>query len=340
MTSSGRKPVVDVAYPAGGAMTEAASPDRAKVLNKLRFSDSSFKFLTRAAAIAVLIILSGIIISLIHGSLPALSKFGFEFLIDESWNPVTEKFGAIAPIYGTIVTSLIAMLIAVPVGLFIALFLTELCPMFLRRPIGIAIELLAGIPSIIYGIWGLFVFAPFLQQHVQPFLIAVFGPIPLLGDLFAGPPYGIGVLTAGLILAIMVLPFITSISRDVFEAVPPVLKEAAYGLGCTTWEVARNVVLPFTRVGVIGGVMLGLGRALGETMAVTFVIGNAHRISESILAPGTTISATIANEFTEAVGDIYTSSLIALGLILFVITFIVLAAARLMLMRLNARLGK
>ncbi|MCW5689156.1 MAG: phosphate ABC transporter permease subunit PstC [Pseudolabrys sp.] len=321
-------------------MTEAASPDRAKVLNKLRFSDSSFKFLTRAAAIAVLIILSGIIISLIHGSLPALSKFGFEFLIDESWNPVTEKFGAIAPIYGTIVTSLIAMLIAVPVGLFIALFLTELCPMFLRRPIGIAIELLAGIPSIIYGIWGLFVFAPFLQQHVQPFLIAVFGPIPLLGDLFAGPPYGIGVLTAGLILAIMVLPFITSISRDVFEAVPPVLKEAAYGLGCTTWEVARNVVLPFTRVGVIGGVMLGLGRALGETMAVTFVIGNAHRISESILAPGTTISATIANEFTEAVGDIYTSSLIALGLILFVITFIVLAAARLMLMRLNARLGK
>ena len=340
MTSSGRKPVVDVAYPVGGAITETASVDRAKVLNRLRFNDISFRFLTRAAAIAVLIILSGIIISLIHGSIPALSKFGFEFLIDESWNPVTEKFGAIAPIYGTIVTSLIAMLIAVPVGLFIALFLTELCPMFLRRPIGIAIELLAGIPSIIYGIWGLFVFAPFLQQHVQPFLITVFGPIPLLGDLFAGPPYGIGVLTAGLILAIMVLPFITSISRDVFEAVPPVLKEAAYGLGCTTWEVSRNVVLPFTRVGVIGGVMLGLGRALGETMAVTFVIGNAHRISGSILAPGTTISATIANEFTEAVGDTYTSSLIALGLILFVITFIVLAAARLMLMRLNARLGK
>lgn len=340
MTSSGRRPVVDVAYPASGAMTETEQVDRAKTLSRLRFSDSSFKFLTRAAAIAVLIILSGIIISLVYGSLPALRQFGFEFLIDESWNPVTEKFGAIAPIYGTIVTSLIAMLIAVPVGLFIAMFLTELCPMFLRRPIGIAIELLAGIPSIIYGIWGLFVFAPFLQQHVQPFLIAVLGPIPLLGNLFAGPPYGIGVLTAGLILAIMVLPFITSISRDVFEAVPPVLKEAAYGLGCTTWEVARNVVLPFTRVGVIGGVMLGLGRALGETMAVTFVIGNAHRISESILAPGTTISATIANEFTEAVGDIYTSSLIALGLILFVITFIVLAIARLMLMRLNARLGK
>jgi phosphate transport system permease protein len=211
--------------------------------------------------------------------------------------------------------------------------------MWLRRPISIAVELLAGIPSIIYGIWGLFVFAPFLQVHVQPLLIEAFGEVPILSSLFAGPPYGIGTLTAGLILAIMVLPFITSISRDVFEAVPPVLKEAAYGLGCTTWEVARYVVLPYTRVGVIGGVMLGLGRALGETMAVTFVIGNAHHISGSILAPGTTISATIANEFTEAVGDLYTSSLIALGLILFVITFIVLAIARLMLMRINAKVG-
>ena len=313
--------------------------DRAKVLQRLRLGDAAFRHLTRAAAITVLIILGGIIVSLVHGSWPALSTFGFNFLVEESWNPVTEKFGAIAPIYGTIVTSVIAMLIAVPVGLFIALFLTELCPMWLRRPIGIAIELLAGIPSIIYGIWGLFVFAPFLQQYVQPFLITVFGNVPVLSTLFAGPPYGIGILTAGLILAIMVLPFITSISRDVFEAVPPVLKEAAYGLGCTTWEVARYVVLPFTRVGVIGGVMLGLGRALGETMAVTFVIGNAHRISGSLLAPGTTISATIANEFTEAVGDLYTSALIALGLILFVITFIVLAIARIMLMRLNARLG-
>ena len=319
-------------------MTEKV--DRTKVLQRLRLGDIAFRILTRSAAIAVLIILGGIIVSLIQGSLPALSTYGITFLYDETWNPVTEKFGAIAPIYGTIVTSLIAMLIAVPVGLFIALFLTELCPMLLRRPIGIAIELLAGIPSIIYGIWGLFVFAPFLQQHVQPFLIATLGNVPFVGGLFAGPPYGIGVLTAGLILAIMVLPFITSISRDVFEAVPPVLKEAAYGLGCTTWEVARFVVLPFTRVGVIGGVMLGLGRALGETMAVTFVIGNAHRISGSILAPGTTISATIANEFTEAVGDLYTSSLIALGLILFVITFIVLACARIMLMRLNARVGK
>ena len=338
MQPAGRRAVVDVALQ-GGTMSATEQVDRAKVLQRLRLGDAGFRHLTRAAAIAVLVILGGIIISLVHGSLPALRTFGFSFLYVETWNPVTEKFGAIAPIYGTVVTSFIAMLIAVPVGLFIALFLTELCPLWLRRPIGIAIELLAGIPSIIYGIWGLFVFAPFLQQYVQPFLITVFGNVPILSTLFEGPPYGIGILTAGLILAIMVLPFITSISRDVFEAVPPVLKEAAYGLGCTTWEVARYVVLPFTRVGVIGGVMLGLGRALGETMAVTFVIGNAHRISGSILAPGTTISATIANEFTEAVGDLYTSSLIALGLILFVITFIVLAFARLMLMRLNARVG-
>jgi phosphate transport system permease protein len=329
--------VVDVALSAAVAVPDAV--ERSKVLQRLRLNDAGFRYLTRAAAIAVLIILGGIIISLIQGSLPALREFGFSFLIEERWNPVTEKFGAIAPIYGTVVTSLIAMLIAVPVGLLIALFLTELCPLWLRRPIGIAIELLAGIPSIIYGIWGLFVFAPFLQQTIQPFLIAVFGEVPVLSTLFAGPPYGIGVMTAGLILAIMVLPFITSISRDVFEAVPTVLKEAAYGLGCTTWEVARYVVLPYARVGVIGGVMLGLGRALGETMAVTFVIGNAHRISGSLLAPGTTISATIANEFTEAVGDLYTSALIALGLILFAITFVVLAIARYMLMRLNARIG-
>ena len=331
--------MVDVALQGESLPAAAAAADRSKILQRLRLGDIAFRILTRCSAIAVLVILGGIIISLVYGSMPALSKFGFGFLVTESWNPVTEEFGAIAPIYGTVVTSFIAMLIAVPVGLFIAMFLTELCPMWLRRPIGIAIELLAGIPSIIYGIWGLFIFAPFLQQYVQPFLIEVFGPIPILSNLFAGPPYGIGILTAGLILAIMVLPFITSISRDVFDAVPPVLKEAAYGLGCTTWEVVRYVVLPFTRVGVIGGVMLGLGRALGETMAVTFVIGNAHRIAGSILAPGTTISATIANEFTEAVEDIYTSSLIALGLILFVITFIVLAIARLMLMRLNARVG-
>ena len=309
------------------------------MIARLRLGDTAFRLLTKSAAVGVLIILGGVMFSLIDGSLPALRAFGLDFLLEQRWNPVTEKFGALAPIYGTLVTSLIAMLIAVPVGLLIAVFLTELCPMWLRRPIGIAIELLAGIPSIIYGIWGLFVFAPFLQDTLQPFLIATFGNIPVLSALFAGPPYGIGVLTAGLILAIMVLPFITSISRDVFDAVPPVLKEAAYGVGCTTWEVVRNVVLPYTRVGVIGGIMLGLGRALGETMAVTFVIGNAHKISASLLAPGTTISATIANEFTEAVGDLYTSSLIALGLILFVITFIVLAAARYMLLRIERRIG-
>ncbi len=330
--------MVDVALESG-TLPVTQSTDRAKVLQRLRMNDVIFRTLTRLAAIAVLLILGGIIVSLIRGAWPALHHFGFAFLVTESWNPVTNEFGAIAPIYGTVVTSIIAMLIAVPVGLFISIFLTELCPMWLRRPIGIAIELLAGIPSIIYGIWGLFVFAPFLQGTLQPFLIDTLGNVPLIGDLFAGPPYGIGILTAGLILAVMVLPFITSISRDVFEAVPPVLKEAAYGVGCTTWEVVRYVVLPYTRVGVIGGVMLALGRALGETMAVTFVIGNAHRIATSILAPGTTISATIANEFTEAVGDLYTSSLIALGLILFVITFLVLAAARLMLMRINAKIG-
>ena len=330
--------MVDMALQ-GGSAQAADVVSRSKVLDRLRRGDTIFRNLTRAAALLVLVILGGVIIALIAGSWPALRSFGIGFLFDESWNPVTERFGAIAPIYGTIVTSLIAMLIAVPVGLMIAMFLTELCPMSLRRPIGIAIELLAGIPSIIYGIWGLFVFAPFLQQYVQPGLIAVFGEIPVLSSLFAGPPYGIGVLTAGLILAIMVLPFITSISRDVFEAVPPMLKEAAYGLGFTTWEVARYVVLPYARVGVIGGVMLGLGRALGETMAVTFVIGNAHKVSSSLLAPGTTISASIANEFTEAVGDLYTSALIALGLLLFCITFIVLAIARYMLMRIEKRIG-
>jgi phosphate transport system permease protein len=330
--------VSDMALPTNREFV-AEAPTRAKVLGRLRASDNIFHLLTLAAALAVLILLGGVIVSLIIGSLPAIQAYGFGFLTTEVWNPVTDQFGALAPIYGTLVTSAIAMLIAVPVGLMVAFFLTELSPMWLRRPIGIAIELLAGIPSIIYGIWGLFVFAPFLQQYVQPHLIDLFGNVPGLSVLFAGPPYGIGILTAGLILAIMVLPFITSISRDVFEAVPPVLKEAAYGVGCTTWEVFRSVVLPYTRVGVIGGVMLGLGRALGETMAVTFVIGNAHKVSASILHPGTTISAAIANEFTEAVGDLYTSSLIALGLILFVITFFVLAAARYMLMRIERKIG-
>ena len=268
--------VVDVAWQETGVKAQDVA-ERARVLNKLRIGDIAFHYITKSAAVFVLFVLGGVIVSLFIGALPTFQEFGFSFLTTQSWNPVTEKFGAVAPIYGTIVTSSIAMLIAVPFGLMIAMFLTELCPMWLRRPIGIAIELLAGIPSIIYGIWGLFVFAPFLQAHVQPPVIAAFENVPVLSTLFEGPPYGIGILTAGLILAIMVLPFITSISRDVFEAVPPVLKEAAYGLGWTQWEVWRYVVLPFTRVGVIGGVMLALGRALGETMAVTFVIGNAHR---------------------------------------------------------------
>jgi phosphate transport system permease protein len=329
--------VVDVAL--RERIAEVATPSRGQVLARMRLADKAFQYLTHAMALGVLGLLGCIIIALFIGSLPALRTFGFDFLLTQRWNPVTDKFGALAPIYGTIVTSAIAMAIAVPIGLLVAMFLTELCPLWLRRPVAIAVELLAGIPSIIYGIWGLFVFAPFLQAHVQPLLIDVFGEVPILSSLFAGPPYGIGTLTAGLILAIMVLPFITSISRDAFEAVPAVLKESAYGLGCTTWEVFRNVVLPYTRVGVIGGVMLGLGRALGETMAVTFVIGNAHKIAPSILAPGTTISATIANEFTEAVGDLYTSSLIALGLILFAITLVVLALARYMLLRVERRLG-
>jgi phosphate transport system permease protein len=313
---------------------------RAKVLERFRRDDSAFRTATLVAAITVLALLAGVLISLLLGSLPAWHAFGFNFLTTQVWNPVTEKFGALAPIYGTVITSLIAMLIGVPISLGIAFFLTEICPERLRRSIGIAIELLAGIPSIIYGIWGLFVFAPWFQQYVQPFLIDTFANVPLMNQLFAGPPYGIGMLTAGLILGVMVLPFITSITREVFETVPPVLKEAAYGIGCTRWEVMRRVVIPYARVGIIGAVMLGLGRALGETMAITFVIGNAHKISPSILAPGTTISAAIANEFTEAVGDIYTAALIALGLILFFITFVVLAIARLMLMRIEQKAGR
>ena len=311
-----------------------------RALGRLRSVDRVFGALTLTAAVFVLVILGAAFLSLIEGALPTFRAFGVEFFLTETWNPVTEKFGALAPVYGTLVTSAIAMAIAVPMGLGIAIFLTELCPLMLRRPIGTAIELLAGIPSIIYGMWGLFILAPVLQQTLQPALISTFQHVPLLASLFAGPPYGIGVLTASLILAVMVLPFITAISRDVFDTVPPVLKEAAYGVGCTKWEVVRNVVIPYTRVGLIGGCMLGLGRALGETMAVTFVIGNAHRISASILAPGTTISATIANEFTEAVGDLHTSSLVALALILFVITFFVLAIARLMLLRLQTKGGK
>jgi len=302
-----------------------------------RSGERYFRTATLGAALLVLGLLGGVVASLLRGAWPALSHFKFGFLTREIWNPVTDQFGALAPIYGTLMTSLIAMLVAVPIGFGIAIFLTELCPGWLRRPVGVAIELLAAVPSIIFGIWGLFVLAPILQRHVQPWLIEHVGAVPALGRLFQGPPFGIGVLSAGLVLAIMVLPFIAAVMRDVFETVPDVLKESGYALGATTWEVIWQVVVPYSRVGMVGGIMLGLGRALGETMAVTFVIGNAHRVSASLLAPGTTISATIANEFTEAVGAMYTSSLVALGVLLFLITFTVIAAARFMLLRLDRR---
>ena len=304
------------------------------------FVEGLFKNLTRVSALIVFAMVIAILVSLWLGALPALQKFGPGFLTSTEWNPVTENFGALPAIFGTLVTSAIAMLIGVPVSFGIAIFITELSPMWLKRPVATAVELLAAIPSIIYGMWGLFIFAPLFADHVQPWITDNLGDLPLVGALFQGPPMGIGVFTAGLILAIMVIPFISSVMRDVFEVVPPLLKESAYGLGSTTWEVVRHVVLPYTKVGIAGGIMLGLGRALGETMAVTFVIGNAHEINASLFMPSNTISSSLANEFTEAVGTTYTSSLFALGLILFVITFLVLAMAKLLLLRLTAKEGK
>jgi phosphate transport system permease protein len=327
--------LVDVA--ARQSLAETKVFDRATALARFKTGDTIFRLLTRGAAVLVLALLGGVIGALIVGAMPAIKAFGFGFLVDNDWDPVNDAFGALAPIYGTLVTSAIALLIAIPVGIGVAIFLSELCPPRLRQPIGIAIELLAGIPSIIYGIWGFFILKPLLQAYVEPAIIAVTGPIPGLNILFAGPAYGTDIFTAGFILAIMVLPFIASITRDVFATVPPVLKESAYGIGCTTHEVVSNVIIPYTRVGIIGGVMLALGRALGETMAVTFVIGNAHNLASSLLAPGTSISATIASEFEEADRGLYTASLIELGLILFVITFIVLAIARWMLMRIEKK---
>ena len=315
------------------AIDRPANPPRARVF------DGLFQGATWFFAVFILLLLAAVLASLVVGALPALRKFGWGFVVSSSWNPVTEQFGALPAIAGTLITSSIAMLIGIPVAFGIALFITELCPPWLKRPIGTLVELLAAIPSIIYGIWGLFVFAPMFQQTVEPVLNDVFGDVPIVGALLSGPPIGIGMLSAGLILAIMVLPFITSVTRDVFETVPSVLKESAYGIGATTWEVVWNIVLPTTRVGVIGGVMLGLGRALGETMAVTFVIGNSHDLQASLLAPGTTISAALANEFSEAVTEIYRSALFGLGFILFIITFLVLAAAKYMLIRLQRQAG-
>jgi len=304
-----------------------------------KWMDVAFEWLTRGFAFLVFSILAAILISLAVGSAQTIERYGFSFMWTQDWDPVQEKFGALIPIFGTLVTSFIAMLIGVPVSFGIALFLTELSPAWLKRPLGTAIELLAAIPSIIYGMWGLFVFAPLFQSHIQPLLIRVLGDIPLVGTLFQGPPMGIGMMTAGLILSIMVIPFITAVMRDVFELVPPMLKESAYGLGASTWEVVWKVVLPYTKVGVVGGIMLGLGRALGETMAVTFVIGNAHRLTTSLMAPGNSIASALANEFTEAVGDLYYSALIELGLILFLITTIVLAFSKFLLMRLARQEG-
>jgi len=314
--------------------TVLSAPQGSRPLRTAPWKDTAFEWLTWLFAFLVFSILAAILVSLVIGSQLTLDKYGFSFIWRADWNPVTEEFGALVPIFGTLVTSAIAMLIGVPVSFGIALFLTELSPVWLKRPLGTAIELLAAIPSIIYGMWGLFVFAPLFQTYVQPALINSLGGIPGVGVLFAGPPLGIGMLTAGLILSIMVIPFITAVMRDVFEIVPPMLKESAYGLGATTWEVVWRVVLPYTKVGVIGGIMLGLGRALGETMAVTFVIGNAHRLAASLNAPGNSIASALANEFTEAVGDIYFSALIELGLILFLITSIVLALSKILLMRL------
>ena len=303
------------------------------------WQDALFRQVTRLFAALVLGLLLSIIVALGYAALPALQKFGPAFFVTNVWNPVTGQFGALAPIYGTVATSIIALVIGVPVSFGIALFLTEMCPVALKRPLGTAVELLAAIPSIIYGMWGLFVFAPFFADHVQPLIQRVLGDVWIIGPLFQGAPTGLGVLTAGVILAVMVIPFIASVMRDVFEIVPPVLKESAYGLGCTTWEVVRNIVLPYTRIGVIGGIMLGLGRALGETMAVTFVIGNAYRIRASLFEPGNSIASALANEFNEAADPVHRGSLIALGLVLFVLTLIVLAASRMLIARLTRSEG-
>ncbi|WP_235953318.1 phosphate ABC transporter permease subunit PstC [Noviherbaspirillum galbum] len=309
------------------------------VMRRQRVQDFLFHRVTQLFALSVLAVLAGIIVSLIIGAFPALREFGPSFVTTIEWDPVNDQYGALIAIVGTLATSFVALLIAFPLSFGIALFLTEICPARLRRPLGTAVELLAGVPSIIYGMWGLFVFAPLFADYAQPALHNTIGKLPVVGALFSGPMMGIGILTAGIILAVMIVPFISSVMRDVFEIVPAVLKESAYGLGCTRWEVVRKIVLPYTKNGVVGGVMLGLGRALGETMAVTFVIGNAHALSWSLFAPGNSIASTLANEFAEAESTLHVSSLFALGLILFVITFLVLSAAKLMLMGLARKEG-
>jgi phosphate transport system permease protein len=300
------------------------------------WADGLFSAAAHGAAIVTLALLAGIIVSLLIGAWPAIEKYGLSFLWTKDWDPVQEKFGGLVMIYGTLATSLIALLIAVPVSFGIALFLTELSPGWLKRPLGIAIELLAAVPSIVYGMWGLLVFAPILSTYVQAPLQSMFGTTPVLGALFSGPPVGIGILSAGIILAIMIIPFIAAVMRDVFDVTPPMLKESAYGLGSTTWEVVSKVVLPYTKTGVVGGIMLGLGRALGETMAVTFVIGNFNQLdSLSLFQAANSITSALANEFAEAGEGLHQASLIYLGLVLFFITFVVLAFSKLLLSQLK-----
>jgi len=315
---------------AGKVMSRSGKPWQDRVFHRMMLFFAS----------VVVVVLGGILVSLILESIPAFQEFGAGFVAREEWDPVNDEYGALIAIFGTLATSAIALLIAVPLSFGIAMFLTELCPVWLRRPMGTAVELLAGVPSIIYGMWGLFVLVPLFSDYVQPTLVILLGWVPGIGSLFSGPMMGIGVFTAGVILAVMIIPFISSVMRDVFETVPPILKESAYALGCTRWEVVRRIVLHYTRDGVVGGIMLGLGRALGETMAVTFVIGNAHRLSASLFAPGNSIASTLANEFAEAASTLHVSSLFALGLLLFMITFVVLSAAKLMLLRLSRREGR
>jgi phosphate transport system permease protein len=310
----------------------ASSERMLAIVRRQKLEDFLFHKITWSFSMLVLLALVGILISLLINAWPTFQKFGLQFIWRIEWDIINEEFGALIAIYGTLVSSAIALLIAVPLSFGIALFLTQTCPVWLRRPLGTAVELLAAVPSIIYGMFGLFIFAPLFAEHGQPALQSTLGQMPLIGPLFGGAMNGIGILAAGIILAFMVLPFIAAVMRDVFEIVPPILRESAFGVGCTTWEVVRHVVLPYTSTGVIGGIMLGLGRALGETMAVTFVIGNSQRLLTSLFAPGTSIASTLANEFAEA-GDFHFSTLYALGFLLFVITFFVLAGAKLLIMR-------
>jgi phosphate transport system permease protein len=302
--------------------------------------DAIFARTTQFFAGLVLVTLLAIIGSLIVGAWPTLSTTGLNFFVSDSWDPVRKLFGGMAPLWGTLVTATIALVIAVPVSFGIAIFLTEICPPKLKGPLGTAVELLAAIPSIIYGMWGLFIFAPLFAETLQPVITATLGSVPLIGVIFQGSPMGFGVFTAGMILSIMVIPFVASVMRDVFETTPAILKESAYGLGATTWEMVWNVVLPYTKAGVVGGVMLGLGRALGETMAVTFVIGNAYNISAKLFEPGNSIASALANEFNEASEPAHLSALITLGLTLFILSFCVLSASRWMLSSLQKREGK